>query len=249
MLEYLETKQGRRIAYYKSEGKSPTVVFLGGFKSDMEGSKATFLEDWAKSQGQSYLRFDYSGHGQSSEDFTDGSIGDWAEDSEAVLAALTDGPLILIGSSMGGWISLLLARRMPERIVGLLTIAAAPDFTQDSMWPSFSAKQLDELMTKGVTLLPSEYGDPYPITQKLIEDGKNHLVLQSPLSVNFPVRMLQGSLDTRVAQETALKLFDHLEATNLQMNFIKGGDHSLSTSGCLEIIKSVLQDLINAANA
>jgi pimeloyl-ACP methyl ester carboxylesterase len=249
MPEYLETTQGRRIAYYKSEGKLPTVVFLGGFKSDMAGSKATFLEDWSKSQGQSYLRFDYSGHGQSSENFTDGCIGDWADDSEAVLAALTDGPLILIGSSMGGWISLLLARRIPQRIVGLLTIAAAPDFTQDRMWPSFSEKQQDEVMTEGVTLLPSEYGDPYPITRRLIEDGKNHLVLQSPLSAEFPVRMLQGSLDTSVTQATALKLFDHLEAENLQLNFIKGGDHSLSTLGCLEIIKSQLLDLLNAANA
>jgi pimeloyl-ACP methyl ester carboxylesterase len=150
---------------------------------------------------------------------------------------------------MGGWISLLLARRIPQRIVGLLTIAAAPDFTQDRMWPSFSEKQQDEVMTEGVTLLPSEYGDPYPITRRLIEDGKNHLVLQSPLSAEFPVRMLQGSLDTSVTQATALKLFDHLEAENLQLNFIKGGDHSLSTLGCLEIIKSQLLDLLNAANA
>ena len=244
MPDYLETAQGRRIAYSKHDGKSPTVVFLGGFKSDMEGSKATYLEDWARHNGQSYLRFDYSGHGQSSGAFTDGCIGDWLDDSEAVLEVLTQGPLILIGSSMGGWISLMLTKRLPKRIVGLLTIAAAPDFTQDSMWPSFSEKQQYEVMTKGVTLLPSEYGAPYPITRKLIEDGKNHLVLQKPLKVNFPVRMLQGNLDNNVTRGTALRLFDHFEASDLQLNLIKGGDHSLSTLDCLEIIKTYLEDLL-----
>ena len=248
MPKYLETAEGRRIAYFKHDGKSPTVVFLSGFKSDMEGSKALYLEDWATRNGQSYLRFDYSGHGQSSGVFTDGSIGEWTDDSEAALEALTQGPLVLIGSSMGGWISLLLAKRVPVRIVGLLTIAAAPDFTHDSMWPSLSEKQQDEIMTKGVTLLPSEYGDPYPITRKLIEDGKNHLVLQEPLKVSFPVRMLQGSLDNSVTRGTALKLFDHFEAGDLQLNFIKGGDHSLSSLGCLEIIKTHLEDLLNSSN-
>ena len=249
MPKYLETAQGRRIAYVKHKGKSPTVVFLGGFKSDMEGSKATYLEDWARRNGQSYLRFDYSGHGQSSGSFTDGCIGDWTEDSEAALRALTEGPLVLIGSSMGGWILLLLAKRLAERIVGVLTIAAAPDFTQNSIWPSLSKKQQDEIMTKGVALLPSEYGDPYPITRKLIEDGKNHLVLKEPLRVNFPVRMLQGSLDSSVARATALNMFDHFEAADLQLNIIKGGDHSLSTFDCLEIIKKSLHDLLNLADA
>ncbi len=246
MPKYLETVQGRRIAYSKSKGKSPTVVFLGGFKSDMEGVKAKYLEGWARHTGRSFLRFDYSGHGKSSGVFTDGCIGDWTEDSQAVLEVLTDGPSVLIGSSMGGWISLLLAKRQPKRIDGLLTIAAAPDFTQDSMWSSFSESQKEEIMTKGLTLLPSDYGDPYPITRKLIEDGKNNLVLQEPLKFDFPVRMLQGSLDNSVTRATALKLFDHLEAADLKLSFIKGGDHSFSTLNCLEIIGTTLNDLFNS---
>ena len=249
MPNYLETVHGRRIAYFKSDGNSPTLVFLGGFKSDMEGAKAKYLEGWARDNGQSFLRFDYSGHGQSSGMFTDGCIGDWTDDSEAVLEVLTDGPLVLIGSSMGGWISLLLAKRKPERLSGLLTVAAAPDFTHDSMWPTFSESQKSEIMNKGLILLPSEYGDPYPITRKLIEDGKNHLVLREPLRFDFPIRMLQGSLDSSVTRATALKLFDHIEAVDIKLSFVKSGDHSFSTVNCLEVIKMNLIDLLNCLNA
>jgi len=244
MPKYFETSQGRRIAYHKTEGNLPSIVFLGGFKSDMEGSKATFLENWAKNKGYSYLRFDYSGHGQSSGKFIDGCIGNWLQDAEEVIKNLTEGSLVLIGSSMGGWISLLLARKIAEKIVGLLTIAAAPDFTQDSMWQNFSKQQREEIETKGITLLPSDYGEPYPITKRLIEEGKDHLIFRVPMKLNFPVRLLQGSLDTSVTRMTALKLFDHLESTNLHLTFIKDGDHSLSTPNCLEIIKTELVHLL-----
>ena len=138
---FLETPQGRRLAYHRTGGEGPTVVFLGGFMSDMEGTKALHLEDWARRTGKSFLRFDYSGHGQSSEAFTDGSIGDWADDAQAAIGALTEGPVVLVGSSMGGWISLLTIKAIPDRIAGLVTIAAAPDFTEDSMWPSFTEEQ------------------------------------------------------------------------------------------------------------
>ena len=143
--EFFTTPQGREIAYRKTEGKGPCTVFLGGLKSDMEGSKAIHLEDWAISQGRAFLRFDYSGHGSSSGAFTDGCIGDWAQDTRAVLDELTEGPLLLVGSSMGGWQALLAAGYMPERLMGLVTIAAAPDFTEDSMWAGFSEQQKAQL--------------------------------------------------------------------------------------------------------
>ncbi|MBN2759277.1 MAG: alpha/beta hydrolase, partial [Rhodobacteraceae bacterium] len=149
MVEYLSTDTGRRLAYHKSDGRGPGIVFLGGFMSDMSGTKAVWLEDWARAQGRAFLRFDYSGHGESSGAFTDGCIGDWAADAMAALTALTEGPQVLVGSSMGGWIALLLARAIPERVHALVGIAAAPDFTEDSMWPGLSDAQRAEIMDKG----------------------------------------------------------------------------------------------------
>lgn len=242
--DYLETEQGRKIAYHKTEDQGPTVVFLGGFMSDMEGSKATYLEDWARARGCSYLRFDYSGHGQSSGDFTEGCIGDWFADAKAVIASVTNGPLVLVGSSMGGWMSLLLCRDMPERVVGLVTIAAAPDFTEDSMWEGFDEGQRAALERDGVVYLPSDYGDPYPITKRLIEDGRSNLVMRDPMRFGFPVRMLQGTEDTAVTRETALRLLDHIEAENMTLEFVKGGDHSLSTPENLGLIRQALEDVV-----
>ena len=185
--DYLDTPEGRRIAYHRLDGEGPCVVFLGGFRSDMAGTKAVFLEDWARAAGRAFLRFDYSGHGQSSGDFEDGAIGDWAADAMATIGALTEGPLVLVGSSMGGWISLLAARAMPERIAALVTIAAAPDFTEDSMWAGFSDAQRTELSETGRVALPSAYSDaPYVITRRLIEEGRENLVLRSPLPCRFP---------------------------------------------------------------
>ncbi|MCI5086493.1 MAG: alpha/beta hydrolase, partial [Rhodovulum sp.] len=181
MTDYLTTSQGRKIAYVKTQGTGPGIVFLGGFRSDMQGTKAVFLEDWAKQQGRAFLRFDYSGHGESSEAFEDGAIGDWAEDAREVLTHLTEGPQVLVGSSMGGWISLLTARAMPERVCGLVGIAAAPDFTEDSMWAGFDEAQRAALMRDGRVELPSDYDTPYTITRRLIEDGRNNLVLRDPL--------------------------------------------------------------------
>ena len=243
--EYFETSSKRVIAYYKMEGKEPTVVFLGGFKSEMVGSKATFLSTWAERSGYAYLRLDYSGHGMSSGAFTDGCIGDWAEDAQSVIEHATDGTLILIGSSMGGWISLLLAKRMPERIVALMTIAAAPDFTEEGFWLNFSEKQKNEILVKGVTYLPSDYGEPYPITKKLIEDGRRHLINRGTLEMSIPVRLLQGDLDTSVRRETALSLFDRMNGADILLIFIKGGDHSLSSPQNLSDIEHHLNHLIS----
>ncbi len=243
--EYLETQSNRKIAYYKTEGKGPTVVFLGGFKSEMAGSKATFLESWAERVGHAYVRLDYSGHGLSSGSFTDGCIGDWLEDAQSVIEHATHGPLILIGSSMGGWIALLLAKKMRQRIVALMTIAAAPDFTEEGFWSNFSEAQKNEILINGVTYLPSEYGDPYPITKRLIEDGRYHLINLGPIEVGVPVRLLQGDLDTSVSRDTALSLFDRMDGEDIQLILVKGGDHSLSTPQNLMDIEYQLNHLIS----
>ena len=160
MSRLLTTDQGRQIAYDMTEGRGPTIVFLSGLKSDKEGTKAVHLEAWAKARGQGYLRFDYSGHGESSGEFTDGCIGDWHQDTAAAISSLTQGPLIVVGSSMGGWQALLLARAMPERIAGMVTIAAAPDFTEDGYWASFNADQKAALDVVGHVELPSDYMEP-----------------------------------------------------------------------------------------
>jgi len=236
------TPQGRRIAYHLTDGDGPAVVFLGGFKSDMGGTKAVHLEAWAHAQGHAFLRFDYSGHGESSEAFTDGCIGDWFEDACAAIG-LMSGPLVLVGSSMGGWISLLVARTRPERIAGLVTIAAAPDFTEDSMWAGFDADQKAQLAAEGQVALPSDYGDPYIITNRLIEDGRNHLVLRDPLSLPFPVRFLQGTADADVDMTVALRLLDHARGLNMRLTLVDGADHRFSDKVCLDLITAAVADV------
>jgi len=242
MTQTFVTPQGRRIAYHLTDGEGPAVVFLGGFKSDMGGTKAVHLEAWAKAQGRVFLRFDYSGHGESSEAFTDGAIGDWFEDAVAALG-LVAGKLVLVGSSMGGWISLLVARAMPERIAGLVTIAAAPDFTEDSMWAGFSAAQKAELAA-GQVALPSEYGEPYIITKRLIEEGRTRLVLRAPLNLPFPVRFLQGTADADVSRDVALRLLDHATGPDMRLTLVAGADHRFSDQACLDLITTTVGDVI-----
>lgn len=247
MTDYLTTPQGRRIAYNRTNGTGPGIVFLGGFKSDMSGTKAVFLEDWAKWQGQAFLRFDYSGHGESSGDFLDGAIGDWFEDALAVITTLTSGPQVLVGSSMGGWIALQVARAIPERVAGLVGIAAAPDFTEDSMWTAFDDAQRRDLAEKGRVELPSDYSDePYVITRRLIEDGRNRLVLRSPLNLPFPVRLLQGTADTDVPPAVALRLLDHATGPDIRLSLVKGADHRFSTPECLAMIAQAVNEVSTA---
>jgi pimeloyl-ACP methyl ester carboxylesterase len=242
MPDFHTTPQGRRIAYHHLPGAGPGVVFLGGFRSDMGGTKALFLQDWAERRGRAYLRFDYSGHGVSSGDFLDGSIGDWAEDALAIVTALTEGPQVLVGSSMGGWIALLLAQRMPERVAALISIAAAPDFTE-TIWAEMTAAERQVLAAAGVVHQPSDYGDPYPITRHLIEEGRQHLLLRSPLRLPMPVRLLQGSADVDVPPAVALRLFDHAEGPDLRLTLVKGADHRFSTPDCLDLLAKVLEEL------
>lgn len=243
----LETPQGRRIAYHRTEGRGPGVVFLGGFKSDMEGTKALFLQDWAVRTGRPFLRFDYSGHGQSSGAFLDGAIGDWFEDALAAISALTTGPQVLVGSSMGGWISLLVARAVPGRVAGLVGIAAAPDFTEDSMWAGFTPEQRAALARDGRVVLPSDY-DPagYVITRRLIEEGRGRLVLRAPLNLPFPVRLLQGTADTDVPPEVALRLLAHATGPDIRLLLVKGADHRFSSTDCLSLIETTVEEVLDA---
>lgn len=246
--KYLNTPQGRKIAYHKSRGTNPGVVFLSGFKSDMEGAKAVYLEQWAKRSGRAYLRFDYSGHGQSSGDFLDGSIGDWAEDAKAAIMTLTEGPQILVGSSMGGWLSLICSKVVPERVCGLVTIAAAPDFTEDSIWWDFDETQRKDLMDKGQVLLASNYGnEPYTITRRLIKDGRNFLVFRERLELPFPVRFLCGTADADVELSLTLRLLEHAESPDMRLTLVDGADHRFSDENCLELIASTIEEVIARA--
>ncbi|WP_375281041.1 alpha/beta fold hydrolase [Pseudooctadecabacter sp.] len=243
MAERIVTDQGRDIAYHMTPGTGPTVVFLGGLKSDMEGTKAIFLENWAKARGQAFVRFDYSGHGISGGEFTDGAIGDWFEDACAVLGRI-DGPVVLVGSSMGGWISLLVARAMPDRVAGFVGIAAAPDFTEDGFWAGFDDVMRAKLMREGRVALPSDYGEPYIITKRLIEEGRDRLVLRDPLKLACPVRLVMGTADTSVPVDWGTRLLDHLICDDARLTLVKGADHSFSAPECLPVIERALDEVL-----
>ena len=238
----IDTPQGRRIALIREAGTGPAVVFLGGFASDMAGTKAAWLADWAREGGRSFVRFDYSGHGASGGAFEDGTIGAWAQDAEAVLDTVP-GPAVLVGSSMGGWIALLLARRAPDRVAGLVTIAAAPDFTEDAMWAGAPEATRARLMAEGRVHLPSDYGAPMIVTRALIEDGRANLVLRVPLPLPFPVRMLQGTEDREVPVSTALRLLGHAAGDDIRLTLVKGADHRFSTPRCLRLIAQAIGEV------
>jgi pimeloyl-ACP methyl ester carboxylesterase len=237
-LQFIDVGEGpsaRRIAVRRRAGTGPGLVWLGGFKSDMKGGKAVALDAWAHQHGRAIVRFDYSGHGESGGHFAKGTIGSWLEDSIAVFEQFCDGPQILIGSSMGGWMALLLAREIKKRagkasLAGLVLIAPAPDFTEELMWKNFSPAVKQEIETKGVWMRPSEYGDgsPYPITRNLIEEGRNHLVLGSAIDLGCPVRILQGAKDPDVPWQHAFALTHRLPADDVVLTMIQDGDHRLS---------------------
>ncbi|MCY4197398.1 MAG: alpha/beta hydrolase [Rhodobacteraceae bacterium] len=240
-----ELAEKRRIAFCQTEGQSPGIVFLGGFSSDMTGTKATYLEQWAQQRGRAFLRFDYTGHGQSSGRFEEGCISDWYRDAEDVIASLTRGPQLLIGSSMGGWISLLLAARRPESVCGIVGIAAAPDFTADFENRILSDSQLRELVDKGKVVLPSEYSDDgLTITRRLLEDGRENFVFDQPLSLPFPVRLLQGCADEDVAPAVPVRLLEHAVGQDIQLQLVKAADHSFSSEACLLLIARAADDIL-----
>ncbi len=243
-LQFTDTEAGRRIAFHRSAGRGPGVIFFGGLRSDMEGAKALYLANWAQANGRAFLRFDYSGHGNSSGRFEDGAIGDWFQDAQAALA-LTTGPQVLVGSSMGGWIALLLARTWPDRIAGLVGVAAAPDFTEDGYWAEFDEKQRNELLDAGQIALKSDYSDdPMIVTRRLIEDGRDHLVLRSALHLRCPARFLQGTADRDVPPSVALALLDHAQGPDIRLLLVKGADHRFSSPECLGLIGAALDDIL-----
>ncbi len=240
---YLTAEDGTRIAYHHSAGKAPGVIFCGGFMSDMTGTKALALEAACQTSGRSYTRFDYRGHGQSDAEFEDGTIGLWAGDALAVLDQVTEGPQVIVGSSMGGWIMLLLARARPDRVAGLVGIAPAPDFVL-RMWEDFSDEIKATLQRDGVYRAPSEYSeDPYAITMNLIDEGRNHLVLQETLAVDYPVRILHGMADPDVPWRQSLEIVERLQGDDIVVTFSKSGDHRLSEPGDIARLIDTVESL------
>ncbi len=238
-------EDGAELAYAYTHGTSPTVVFFGGYASDMSGTKARFLEAGAKSRGRAYLRFDYQGHGESSGAFAEGGIGLWSEDARALIEHVCGGPLLLVGSSMGAWIMLHVALALRQRVAALLGIASAPDFSEDLILPSLSSEQRAELERKGLLKMPSRYGDaPQIVSRNFIEDGRRHLLLRSEIELDCPVRLLHGLEDPDVPWQTSLKLAGALRSRDVQLTLIKNGDHRLSTQSELEIIERALESLI-----
>ena len=240
----LDRGDGIELAWAKLSGAGPTVVFLPGFNSDMAGIKATSLRDWCATHGRAMLRLDYSGHGESGGAFTDGSIGRWMQDALLLIDRLTEGPLLLVGSSMGGWISLLIALRRPHRIVAITGIAAAPDFTELLMWNGLSPAEQAQLMQTGRREVPSQYGDPYIITKGLIEDGRTHQLLGAPIAIACPVRLLQGQRDDDVPWEQALTLARQLESDDVEVTLIKDGDHRLSRPSDIALLTRTVAALL-----
>ena len=229
-----EGHAARRIAVRARTGDAPGLFWLGGFNSDMQGTKALALDAWAAEHHRACVRFDYSGHGESEGRFVDGTIGRWLEESVAVFGRFCRGPQVVIGSSMGGWMALLLARELARAaekratLAGLVLIAPAPDFTEELMWKGFSPEVRQEIETRGVWLRPSQYGEPYPITRALIEEGRSHLLLGSAIDVGCPVRILQGAQDPDVPWQHAFALAQRLPSDDVVLTMIQDGDHRLS---------------------
>ena len=230
------------------EGKSPGLFWLGGFKSDMKGTKAEALDDWASKEGRACVRFDYSGHGESGGAFTDGTIGRWLSESVAVYRQFAKGPQVVIGSSMGGWLALLLAQELRRAkdaapIVGMVLIAPAADFTEELMWKQFPDSIKREIEEKGAWLRPSQYSEePYPITKQLIEEGRQHLLLGGLIETGCPVHILQGVQDRDVPWRHAVELVSRFSRDDVVLTLIKDGDHRLSRPEDIERLIAAVKE-------
>ncbi len=239
---WLERDQAPRLAYHYSAPEAeaadlPTLVFFPGYRSDMLGSKAVCLEQDALARGQGMLRFDYRGHGQSEGRFEDATISDWLQDSLDLIDQLTQGPLILVGSSMGGWLALLAALARRERTAGMLLIAPAPDFTRDLFFDRFDDAIKQQLQEQGFVELPNDYSDePYHVSMALIEDGDRHLLLKDTIAFDGPVRILHGQDDTAVPWQRSLTLAEKLSSSDVRTHFLKGRDHRLSEDAELALL-------------
>ena len=242
--EILARPDGATIAYHRLAGGAPGIVFLGGYRSDMTGTKALFLQDYCQQRGRAYVRFDYFGHGASSGDFALGTVGRWRDDAIAVIDSLTTGPQILVGSSMSGWIMLLAALARPERLAALVGIAGAPDFTEELLWPRLTPAQRETLMREGRVVLPSDY-DPagYLYTRALIEDGRRHLLLGKPIALDMPARLLHGMRDESVPWRLSLRLAERLSSSDVAVTLVKDGDHRLSKPAELALLAQTLDAL------
>lgn len=253
--QFLDLGQGRkrrRIAYRFDDGgtgSDTAIVWLSGFLSDMTSTKVSSLSDWARGQGHSMLCFDYSGHGLSDGDLLTASVGDWLEEAHAILACIAQRRFVLVGSSLGGWIALLLARELAkasdDRLAGLVLIAPAWDMTEKLMWEKMSERTRDLVETEGVYYAPSDYDDPYPITKILIEEGRNHLLDQGNIAVGAPVRILQGMRDDDVPWQHARALVDLLSGDDIELTLVKDGDHRLSGPQDLRRLSRTVQALID----
>jgi pimeloyl-ACP methyl ester carboxylesterase len=241
---HLDRGDGIKLAWSKLAGSGPTIVFLPGFRSDMNGDKATALARFCATRHQAMLRFDYSGHGASDGRFEDGTIGVWARDALAAIDLLTEGELILVGSSMGGWLALLTALKRPERIRAIAGIAAAPDFTEKLMWDAMTFEERARLMREGILRVPSQYGEPTPITRALIEEGRTHLLLDGPILLDCKIRLLHGQADPDVPWETALRTAERLTSRDVEVTLIKDGDHRLSRPRDLAVLERIVASLL-----
>jgi alpha-beta hydrolase superfamily lysophospholipase len=236
---------GIALAYHRLAGNAPVVVFCPGYNSDMTGTKAVHLEALCAARGQAFLRFDYSGHGASGGAFADGSIGDWAADAAHVISVAAAGQdIVLVGSSMGGWISLLLAPCLGARLRGLVLVAPAPDFTELLIRPALTPQALAELAANGVIHRPSDYGPPVPLTAKLLQDGARHQVLGGPIAITAPVRILHGMVDEAVPYALSLRLVEHLASHDVQLTLIKDGEHRLSRPAELAMLGAAVAGLL-----
>ena len=248
--KFHKTDDGQKLAFSQVNGDKniknlPGVVFLSGLKSDKEGTKAIFLSQWAEKNNRDFLRFDYRGHGASSGTFEETSISDWLEDTKSIVLSLTSGPQILVGSSLGGWIALLFAQLYPQKVAGIIGIAAAPDFTAKYAINNLTKDQRQELKTTGKLSFDSEYfEEPLVITQKLIEDGNQHLILTKNQCIDCPVRLFHGSLDEDVPLSTSINILKSLSSVDMRLQIIKGIDHRFSTAECLELIKQTVERML-----
>ena len=240
----IDNGDGVALAWQRLPGRAPCVVFLPGFRSDMTGDKATALAALCQARGQALLLFDYSGHGASGGAFTDGTIGRWTADALAAIDGLTAGKLVLVGSSMGGWIGLLAALARPDRVAGFVGVAAAPDFTEALMWDTMMPAERATLARDGVLHVPSPYGEPTPITRTLIEEGRSHLLLGGPIALDCPVRLLHGQEDADVPWEMSVRLARQITAVDVQILLVKDAAHRMSRPGDLALLRSALLPLL-----